>query len=564
MSNKIIYGAYCRKSSESEERQVQSIEDQLRDLETIRIKENLQVLGEPLKESRSAHYPGRPNFTKLVSLIESGKINGILTWHPNRLSRNPVDSGTIIYLMDRKKLLYIKTPSKTYVNTPDDKFMLQLDFGMSKKDSDDKGVNVKRGLTGKAIKGYPTGVSKIGYLNDKTEEKGNRKWIKDNSRFPLVKLLFQMFLSGKYSVPQVHKYAIETLKLTTPQRKREGGKPVAQSYVYSMLADPIYAGFFFYENEKYKLHPSLERVINEDEYWKIQSMLGQKGRPRMRSTEREGLYNYLMKDQDGGAVTPDFKFQVICECKHKFSYTTKNICPKCGFALDESKKLTYLSYVYYYSSREKKQKGLKIRGIEEKQIDKEIIKKFSNEIQISQELSDWCIRNLSEIEKENKEKTTTVAVSQDDAEEKIKIKLSRLLDLRLSRDDMTEDEASIYKEKEDALHKELEQIKGLKKMNHGSHDINDIKKKFCLMSEIMNTLENGSRSERKSILMDFGSNLTLNNGIVSIFNAKEVEVFADCLKKARGENPRFEPKNSLADKEKTDVFTSVIPTLLRG
>ncbi len=84
------------------------------------------------------------------------------------------------------------------------------------------------------------------------------------------------------------------------------------------------------------------------------------------------------------------------------------------------------------------------------------------------------------------------------------------------------------------------------------------------MSTILETLKTGSRTERKDILFDFGSNLILDDGKVSIYNVKEVEVFVKCLQKAKAENPRFEPKNTLADKEKTDVFTSVLPTLLRG
>lgn len=148
-----------------------------------------------------------------VCVIETGKINALHVWHANRLSRNPIDAGMLIHLMDTGKLKEVKTPSRVYYNNATDKFLLNLDFSMSKKDSDDKSIVVKRALEGRAIRGLPSGVSKVGFLNDTTEEKGNRKWIVDKIRFPLVKQLFQRMLTGKYSPAQIYRYAKDDLKL---------------------------------------------------------------------------------------------------------------------------------------------------------------------------------------------------------------------------------------------------------------------------------------------------------------------------------------------------------------
>ncbi|MBU4580697.1 hypothetical protein KKB43_06850, partial [Patescibacteria group bacterium] len=96
-----------------------------------------------------------------------------------------------------------------------------------------------------------------------------------------------------------------------------------------MLADPIYAGFFFHEEKRYELDKKLKRIISEEDFWIIQEMLGKKGRPRPQ--KRDGLYNHFMTCAHcGGHTSPDFKFQIICsECKSKFSYLNKEECPKC-------------------------------------------------------------------------------------------------------------------------------------------------------------------------------------------------------------------------------------------
>src|SRR5690606_15273571 len=133
-----IYGGYVRKSSESEDRQVQSIERQKDDLVSVINKESLLLCGDIIEETKSAFSIGRQGFDSLVRLTQRGKVNAWICWHANRLSRDAMDSGIIIHLIDNGKLNHIRTPSRIYYNTPVDKMMLQIEFAMSKKDSDDK------------------------------------------------------------------------------------------------------------------------------------------------------------------------------------------------------------------------------------------------------------------------------------------------------------------------------------------------------------------------------------------------------------------------------------------
>ena len=165
-TTQIKYIAYSRKSTEGEERQILSLDDQKREIEEIERKDNLKVveryLGSEKGESQSAHKRGRPIFNHIMRQIEAGKAGGLLVWHPNRLARNAYDGGLIITLMDEGKLFEIRTPHRTYRNTPDDKFFLQLEFGMAKKSSDDNGVAVKRGLKTKVQMGLCPGRAPLG------------------------------------------------------------------------------------------------------------------------------------------------------------------------------------------------------------------------------------------------------------------------------------------------------------------------------------------------------------------------------------------------------------------
>ena len=103
------YGVYTRKSSEYEDSQIQSIQRQIDDLSELIDRKGLAIHREVLTESQSAFHPGREEFAKLVEWTRRGHINAWLCWHANRLSRNPVDAGNIVYLMDQGKLHHIRT-----------------------------------------------------------------------------------------------------------------------------------------------------------------------------------------------------------------------------------------------------------------------------------------------------------------------------------------------------------------------------------------------------------------------------------------------------------------------
>jgi DNA invertase Pin-like site-specific DNA recombinase len=74
----IKYILYARKSSEDKSRQIQSIDDQVKVLKDIAINLGLNIV-ETLTESKSAKAPNeRPQFTKMIQMIENGEANGIL------------------------------------------------------------------------------------------------------------------------------------------------------------------------------------------------------------------------------------------------------------------------------------------------------------------------------------------------------------------------------------------------------------------------------------------------------------------------------------------------------
>ena len=125
------YYLYARKSTDDEDRQILSIESQINELREFARKENLLIVDE-FVEAKSAKSPGRPIFDFMLKQLESNNADGILAWHPDRLARNSLDGGKIIYFIDRGIINDLRVPTYRFDNTAQGKFMLSIAFGQSK------------------------------------------------------------------------------------------------------------------------------------------------------------------------------------------------------------------------------------------------------------------------------------------------------------------------------------------------------------------------------------------------------------------------------------------------
>jgi len=156
---------YARKSAEEEDRQIMSIESQIHELREYAKRERLTII-EEFVEAKTAKEPGRPVFNLMMEQIGAGNAQGVLAWHPDRLARNSVDGGRIIYLTDIGKITDLRFPTYRFDTTAQGKFMLSIAFGQSKYYVDSLSENVKRGIREKLRRGGWPGRAPLGYLND--------------------------------------------------------------------------------------------------------------------------------------------------------------------------------------------------------------------------------------------------------------------------------------------------------------------------------------------------------------------------------------------------------------
>ena len=256
---------YARKSTDEDDRQLLSIDAQLAELREFARKESLHIARE-FVESRTAKVPGRPVFNAMMRDVERGQVDGILAWHPDRLARNSVDGGQIVYALDTGKMNALKFPTFWFENTPQGKFMLQIAFGQSKYYVDNLSENVKRGIRQKIRIGWFPSKPPMGYLN----EPRLRTIVIDPDRAPLVRKLFEAYATDRYTL-----YDIRDLSERLGLRSRSG-KPMFASRIPVMLSDVFYLGKFRLTGE---LHDGAhEPLIPRELFDRVQIILARRSR----------------------------------------------------------------------------------------------------------------------------------------------------------------------------------------------------------------------------------------------------------------------------------------------
>jgi len=261
------YALYVRKSTTGDEKQASSIEDQIRDcVDRVIAEQNLNLV-DTYQESFSAKVADtREEFKRLIKDIHSGRINGLIAWHPDRLSRNTKEAGTIIDLVDRGLIKDLQFATFTFENNPAGKMLLGITFVMAKQYSEHLSESVGRGNRRAVEDGDFIGKFKHGYTID-----SDRHFQPDPESFTKVKHMFEMILNGK-SQKDVRLWINDQ---NYKVYKRQGADSVPHIWskddVSELIRDPHYVGVHRWGknlvtlNELYDFEP----MLSVDDFLKI-------------------------------------------------------------------------------------------------------------------------------------------------------------------------------------------------------------------------------------------------------------------------------------------------------
>src|SRR3989344_871446 len=363
------YFIYIRKSTESEDRQVMSLESQFSELKEFAAKEKLEIVAS-LCEAQTAKEPGRKIFAEMLDRICAGEAQGILAWHPDRIARNSIDGGKIIYLLDTGKIQDLKFPTFWFDSTPQGKFMLNIAFGQSKYYVDNLSENIKRGHRQKLRKGIWPGFAPLGYLNNHKTKAIDT----DKEKSPVIRKCFELYSTGEYTLKSIKQFLADT-KIDSYK-----GNDLSCSCVQRMLKNPFYYGVFKFNGEIYQ--GTHEPIISKKLFDSVQQVMNNRGKKKRKR-------------------------------KHEFAFSGLMRCGNCGCLITAE---TQKGHNYYRCTKKKQkceEKYLREENLVEQM--KEIIQKVSLS-------DDWAKNMLAEIDKEKEQaKEETKVFVQNLQEEKVEV-----------------------------------------------------------------------------------------------------------------------------------------------
>lgn len=524
-SPEVKYFAYLRKSTEDEERQVLSIPTQKEKI--------LETLGELdiefVEETRSAFLPdNRPKFADMVRRIKRGERQGMIAWHPDRISRNELDAATVTYMLRTGHLRDLKFGSYHFDNSPEGIWMLQMALSQSQYSSAKLSKDVKRGMDKKVKMGWRPGIAPLGYLNDKSREKGMKKVLVDPERFPLMRKMVDLMLTGSYRPSQILKVATDEWGLTTRRHKKKGGGPLSTSCIYKFFTNSFYAGVFEWNGEQYQGRHTPMMTLGE--YDRIQSILGAKGKPRSK--------------------------------RHEFAFTGLIRCGDCGCSVTAETKRKLLAkgeeryYTYYHCTRKKRdvtcfqRRYLRAEALE-RQIEHEL-----RCCTIRPEFKDWAFKILNRQIGFETEFQRKVVETQRNGLVQSKKELENLTRMRYR--DLIDDEAflregSLIKGKITRLEEQLRNPKvRVEKL------LVLAEKTFQFATHAAPAFSAGGPCEKREILVGLGSNFVLADSQLTFQVHPWLQPIREAYSALEDEYARLEPPKSGRNEAKSRAIASVV------
>ncbi len=529
----IKYIRYSRKSSESEDRQVQSIEDQVDGLKTVARQLKLSLLDD-YEEAKSAKQPNsRPMFEEMLDRIERGEANGILCWQINRLSRNPVDSGRLQWMLQRGVIQSIQTIDREYKPT-DNAVVMSVESGVANQFIIDLRKNTVRGMQSRVDKGWMPNMAPLGYLNSKDDE-GRGIITPDPERYDLIRKMWDLMLTGAHSPTKIAEIANTEWGFRTRKMRRVGGNPLSDSGIYRIFNNQFYTGVISYRKEWRQ--GSQKQMVTLDEFDHVQKLLGRRGKPRPK--------------------------------KHEFAFTGFIRCGECGCLYTAETKTKRIKstgeirhYTYYHCTRRRKDvECSQTSCMASDDLEKKVERELAN-MTILPEFRTWALECLGKEHEKEVTKRSTIFDSLQKAFTDAQSHLDNLTGMRVR--ELIDDEQ--YVKERDRLKGEIANLKGeIKKTESRAERWLELTEQvFDFATYALSAFLKGNLQTKREIMMSLGSNPTILSGNLSIEPHPWLVPIIKSYPALEAEYRRLEPNKNTMNKSKTDRFASVGFTWLRG
>jgi site-specific DNA recombinase len=244
----------------------------------------------------------RPGLQRLLADIEDGRVDVVVVYKIDRLTRSLMDFAKLVEVFDRKGVTFVSITQSFNTTTSMGRLTLNMLLSFAQFEREVTGERIRDKIAASKKKGmWMGGFVPIGYQSK------NRTLSIVEGEAETVRMVFRLYLELKnvrLVEEELRRRGVTTKRYVAASGRTVGGQPFSRGHIYKLLSNPLYIGEIAHKGTRYPgQHPA---IIDADTWQAVQAQLNENTRGnRTRANAKEpSLLSGLLSDEKGNRLTP--------------------------------------------------------------------------------------------------------------------------------------------------------------------------------------------------------------------------------------------------------------------
>lgn len=268
----------------------------------------------------------RPGLQRLLADVETGRVDVIVVYKVDRLTRSLADFAKIVERLDAKEASFVSVTQAFNTTTSMGRLTLNVLLSFAQFEREVTSERIRDKIAASKKKGlWMGGPVPLGYVVK------DRKLVVEPTEAEQVRHIMRRYIGSGSSTILLAVLAADGVR-TKIQRQtsgpHRGGIPFARGSLFHLLKNPVYRGMIVHKGQAY---PGEHEPIVDEELWnEVQSRLAEKAPPRKRSTNRQQDALFLDRLFDPGGRPMVIDYSVNGVRRYRYYQSRRDLVRKAG------------------------------------------------------------------------------------------------------------------------------------------------------------------------------------------------------------------------------------------